>query len=275
MSENTSDPQRWKALAFIAIAQLMVVLDATIVNIALPRPRPTSASPTPTGWVVTAYTPRVRRPAPAGGRLGDLLGRKRVFLVGLIGFALASALGGAATGTGMLLGARALQGVFGALLAPAALSLRRHHVHPGQGRATAFGVFSSIAMAGSAIGLLLGGALTEYLDWRWCLYVNIVFAARRPRRRPRLHPRAGDRARQRLDLPGTVLGTGSVLALVWGFAHAEEAGGARHDPGHVRRLRGALAAFVAIESRTRLRCCRCAWSPNATVPASTSASGSP
>jgi MFS family permease len=252
MAENTPNPQRWKALAFISIAQLMVVLDATVVNIALPRMQADLGfSDADRAWVVTAYTLAFGGLLLLGGRLGDLLGRKRVFLVGLAGFALASALGGAATGTEMLLGARALQGVFGALLAPAALSLVATTFTLGRERATAFGVFSSIAMAGSAIGLLLGGALTEYLDWRWCLYINIVFALVALVGGLAFIHEYGDRARQRLDLPGTVLGTGGILALVWGFAHAEEAGwGAGTTLGMLVASAMLLAAFVAVESRT-------------------------
>jgi MFS family permease len=147
MSETNPDPQRWKALAFISVAQLMVILDGTIVNIALPRMQvDLGFSDVDRAWVVTAYTLAFGGLLLLGGRLGDLLGRKRVFLVGLVGFALASALGGAATGTGLLLGARSLQGVFGALLAPAALSLVATSFTEGKERATAFGVFSSIAM---------------------------------------------------------------------------------------------------------------------------------
>src|SRR4051812_29864762 len=152
MPETTPDPRRWKALAFISIAQLMVILDGTIVNIALPRMQADLGfSDAGRAWVVTAYTLAFGGLLLLGGRLGDLLGRRRLFLIGLTGFALASALGGAATGTEMLLAARALQGVFGALLAPTALSLVATTFTAGKERATAFGVFSSIAMAGSAI----------------------------------------------------------------------------------------------------------------------------
>src|SRR5215218_482502 len=144
MCEANPDPQRWKALTFISVAQLMVILDGTIVNIALPRMQADLGfSDADRAWVVTAYTLAFGGLLLLGGRLGDLLGRKRVFLVGLVGFAFASALGGAATGIGMLLGARTLQGVFGALLAPAALSLVATTFTQGRERATIFGVFSS------------------------------------------------------------------------------------------------------------------------------------
>ncbi|WP_433294167.1 MFS transporter [Actinoplanes sp. CA-030573] len=172
------DPRRWQALAFISIAQLMVILDGTIVNIALPRMQADMGFSDGTRqWVITAYSLTFGGLLLLGGRLGDLWGRKRIFLTGLVGFALASALGGIAVTTGMLLTARALQGVFGAILAPAALSLVATAFTTGRERAKAFGIFSAIAMAGNATGLLLGGVLTEYVDWRWCLLINIVFAA--------------------------------------------------------------------------------------------------
>ena len=172
------DPKRWTALTFIAIAQLMVVLDATIVNIALPSAQADLGfSDSNRQWVVTAYTLAFGGLLLFGGRVSDLWGRKNTFIVGLLGFAAASALGGAAVNTQMLLGARALQGAFGALLAPAALSLLAVMFTDAKERAKAFGIYGAIAGAGGAFGLLLGGLLTEYLDWRWCLYVNLIFAA--------------------------------------------------------------------------------------------------
>ncbi|MBG0831455.1 MFS transporter [Planomonospora sp. ID67723] len=202
MNDSTPDPQRWKALAVISLAQLMVLLDGTIVNIAFPRMQSDLGfSDADRQWFVTAYTLAFGA-LLLGGLLGDMWGRKRVFLTGLVGFALASALGGAAAGTGVLLGARALQGVFGALLAPAALSLVATTFTKGRERATAFGIFSAIAMAGSAIGLLLGGALTQYVDWRWCLYVNIVFAVVAIAGAVVFVREHGGHAGHRLDLPG-------------------------------------------------------------------------
>jgi EmrB/QacA subfamily drug resistance transporter len=177
---------------------------------------------------------------------------RRELLTGLVGFALASAVGGAAVDTGMLFGARALQGVFGALLAPAALSLVTTTFTKGRERATAFGVFSAIAMAGSAIGLLLGGALTEYVDWRWCLYVNILFAAAAFAGAAAFVRDDGSRNRNRLDLPGTLLGTGGLLALVWGFATAETDGWtAPLTVGMFAAALVLLVTFVAVEARTR------------------------
>lgn len=172
-----ADNRRWWALVVIALAQLMVVLDMTIVNIALPSAQADlNMSDANRQWVITAYTLAFGGLLLLGGRISDLAGRRTTFMIGLVGFAAASALGGAATGQGMLFGARALQGVFAALLAPAALSLLATTFTEPKERAKAFGVFGAIVGAGAAIGLLAGGLLTEYLDWRWCLYVNVPIA---------------------------------------------------------------------------------------------------
>jgi MFS family permease len=164
---QTLDPRRWRALAFIALAQLMVVLDATIVNIALPSAqRDLGISDANRQWVVTAYALAFGGLLLFGGRIADRWGRRRAFLIGLIGFAVASALGGAAVNTGMLLGARALQGAFGAVLAPAALSLLTVTFTQPKERAKAFGIYGAISGGGAAVGLILGGLLTEYANWR-------------------------------------------------------------------------------------------------------------
>jgi MFS family permease len=175
---TTSDSKRrWYILALIGIAQLMVVLDATIVNIALPSAQQALGfSDDSRQWIVTAYALAFGSLLLLGGRLGDLFGRKRVFVAGLAGFAIASAVGGVAQSFGVLVVARALQGGFGALLAPAALSLLTTTFTIPSERNKAFGVFGVIAGSGAAVGLILGGALTEYLDWRWCMYVNLILA---------------------------------------------------------------------------------------------------
>ena len=177
-TDNPHHEVRWLILGVLGLAQLMVILDGTIVNIALPSAQHALGfSDADRQWVITAYALAFGSLLLLGGRMSDLFGRKRAFIVGLIGFAGASALGGAATGFPMLVSARALQGAFGALLAPAALSLlTTTFVEPGE-RAKAFGVYGAIAGAGGAIGLLLGGILTQYASWRWCLFVNLIFAA--------------------------------------------------------------------------------------------------
>ncbi|WP_107474280.1 MFS transporter [Streptomyces sp. NRRL S-340] len=220
-----SDAHRWWALVVIAIAQLMVVLDATIVNIALPSAqRDLHMSDANRQWVITAYTLAFGGLLLLGGRIADLAGRKRTFVIGLVGFAAASAFGGAATSSGLLFGARALQGAFAAVLAPSALSLLTTAFTDPRERGKAFGIYGALAGSGSAIGFILGGLLTEYLDWRWCLYVNVpiavvavlgAFAL--------LHERPGH-AGARLDVPGAVLGCGGLVAVVYGFSEAQPRG---------------------------------------------------
>ncbi|MBL1082019.1 MFS transporter [Streptomyces actinomycinicus] len=248
------DANRWKALVFIALAQLMVVLDATIVNIALPSAQTDlGISDGNRQWVVTAYALAFGGLLLFGGRIADLWGRKRAFVLGLAGFAAASALGGAATSGPIMFGARALQGVFGALLAPAALSLLAVMFTDAKERAKAFGIYGAIAGGGGAVGLILGGFLTEYLDWRWTFFVNIPFAVvaalgayfvvREPE---------GGRNRSPLDIPGVILSTLGLVALVYGFTRAESDGWS--DAVTVSMFVASvvlLLAFVVVESRVR------------------------
>ncbi|WP_055489281.1 MFS transporter [Streptomyces sp. TP-A0356] len=218
----TASPKRWWILAVIAIAQLMVVLDATIVNIALPSAQADLGfSDAGRQWIVTAYALAFASLLLLGGRLADLFGRKPAFLVGVVGFAAASALGGAATGFGMLVTARALQGVFGALLAPAALSLLNTTFTDARERARAFSVYGAIAGAGGAVGLLLGGLLTDALDWRWTLYVNVAIAVVAFAGGWTLLGNHRDAAGAKLDVPGTVLVAGGLFSLVYGFSNAD------------------------------------------------------
>ncbi|ROQ80740.1 EmrB/QacA subfamily drug resistance transporter [Streptomyces sp. CEV 2-1] len=248
------DPSRWKALAFIALAQLMVVLDATIVNIALPHAQ-TDLGITDANkqWVITAYALAFGGLLLFGGRIADLWGRKRTFVVGLIGFALASALGGAAQNQGMLFGSRALQGVFGALLAPAALSLLAVMFTDARERAKAFGIYGAIAGGGGAVGLILGGFLTQTLNWRWTFFVNIPFAivaavgAYFVIREP-----VGSRNRSSLDIPGVVLSALGLVSLVYGFTRVESSGWS--DPLTIGTFVASavlLLAFVLTESRVK------------------------
>ncbi|MFF5260026.1 MFS transporter [Actinomadura viridis] len=221
-SAPPADPRRWWGLVVIALAQLIVVLDMTIVNIALPSAqRDLGMTDGNRQWAITAYTLAFGGLLLLGGRLGDLFGRRRSFIIGLIGFAVASALGGAATAPGMLFAARALQGVFAALLAPAALSLLTTTFTDPRERGKAFGVFGAIAGAGSAIGMLLGGLLTEYLDWRWCLYVNAPVAALAVIGALVMLKDPGRGTRARLDVLGAALGSAGVLSIVYGFSEAE------------------------------------------------------
>nr|WP_203643188.1 MFS transporter [Streptomyces sp. SID14478] len=254
MPATAPDSRRWKALAFIALAQLMVVLDATIVNIALPSAQTDlGISDANRQWVITAYALAFGGLLLFGGRIADKWGRKNTFATGLVGFALASALGGAAQNEAMMLGARALQGLFGALLAPAALSLLAVMFTDGKERAKAFGIYGAIAGGGGAVGLILGGFLTEYLNWRWTFFVNIpfaiiavlgaVFVIREP---------AGTRNRAPLDIPGVVLSTLGLVSLVYGFTRAESNGWS--DASTIGLFVAAvvlLAAFVFTESKVK------------------------
>ena len=217
--------RRWWILVLVAVAQLMVVLDATIVNIALPSAQDAlHFSDSERQWIVTAYTLAFGSLLLVGGRIGDNRGRKPTLVVGLIGFAVASAAGGAAQSFGVLVGARALQGAFAALLAPTALSvLTTTFSDPGE-RGRAFGIFGSVAVSGAALGLLLGGALTEYLSWRWCLFVNLAFAIPAAAAALALLEPGAAVSKPRIDVPGTLTATLGLLALVYGFSHAETHG---------------------------------------------------
>jgi EmrB/QacA subfamily drug resistance transporter len=250
-SSTTEYDRRWLILAVLSIAQLMVVLDATIVNIALPSAQQAlHFSDGSRQWVVTAYTLGFGSLLLLGGRLSDLFGRKRTMIVGLIGFALASAAGGAAQSFTTLIAARAVQGIFAAILAPAALSMLTTTFTDPKERGTAFGVFGAIAGAGAGIGLLLGGFLTEYLSWRWSLYVNLVFAAVAVIG-VLLLLSTHARSRPRLDVRGTLTGSAGLFALVYGFSEADRAGwSASTTLGFLAAGVALLAVFIAIERRS-------------------------
>ncbi|CAL9325996.1 MFS transporter [Streptomyces sp. SudanB52_2052] len=221
-SSGAPPRHRWWILTVIGVAQLMVVLDSTIVNIALPSAqKDLGFSDGDRQWVVTAYALAFGSLLLLGGRIADLFGRKITFLVGLVGFAGASALGGAANSFEMLVAARVGQGLFGALLAPAAMSLLTTTFTDPKERARAFGVYGAIAGAGGAIGLLLGGVLTEHLDWRWTLYVNLVFAGVAFLGGALLLRRSHRDKTTSLDIPGAILVGGGLFGLVYGFANAE------------------------------------------------------
>jgi EmrB/QacA subfamily drug resistance transporter len=243
--------RRWLVLVVVAIAQLMVVLDSTIVNIALPSAqRDLGFANGDRQWVVTAYALAFGSLLLVGGRLGDMFSRKRVFITGLIGFALASALGGAAVSFLMLVAARALQGAFGAVLAPSALGTLVSTFRDPRERGRAFGVFGSVAAGGGAVGLILGGALTQYFSWRWCLYVNLVFAAIAVAGALAFIRTGPPAARPPMDWPGTVLACAGLFLIVFGFSRAESAGWtAALTIGSLVVGVVLLAGFVAAEQR--------------------------
>jgi EmrB/QacA subfamily drug resistance transporter len=217
--------RRWLVLVVVAVAQLMVVLDSTIVNIALPSAQRALGFPnSDRQWVVTAYALAFGSLLLVGGRLGDMFSRKRIFIIGLAGFALASALGGAAVSFEMLVAARALQGAFGAILAPSALGTLVSTFTDPRERGRAFGVFGSVAAGGGAVGLILGGALTQYLSWRYTLYVNLIFAVAAITGALVYIRDSRSATRPRMDWPGAVLACAGLFLIVFGFSHAETAG---------------------------------------------------
>lgn len=245
------DPRRWWILALCGLGQLMVVLDLTVVNIALPKAQlALHFSNDDRQWVVTAYALAFGGLLLLGGRLADRFGRKWTFIIGMAGFAAASAVGGAAQSFAMLAGARAVQGVFAALLAPATLSLLTTTFAAPRERGKAFGIFSAIAGSGSAVGLLLGGVLTTYLSWRWCLYINDVIAgAGLLGAVVLLHGGQGD-DRVRIDDPGIVVAVAGLASLVYGFSAAAVDGwGAAGTVVPLVLAAVLLPAFVLIERR--------------------------
>jgi EmrB/QacA subfamily drug resistance transporter len=249
--DNPHYDRRWLILGVIGIAQLMVVLDATIVNIALPSAqKDLGFSNDARQWIVTAYALAFGSLLLLGGRLGDLFGRKWAFIGGLLGFAGASALGGAAGSFGVLTAARALQGVFGAVLAPSALALLSTIFTDPQERGKAFGIFGAIAGGGAGVGLLLGGVLTEWLSWRWCLYVNLLFAIPAASTAFVLLVNVPNPHRPRIDVPGVLLVTSGLFGLVFGFSNSETHGWG--EPLTILSLLAGVAllvAFVLVERR--------------------------
>jgi EmrB/QacA subfamily drug resistance transporter len=246
------DRRRWLVLAIVAVAQLLIVLDATIVNIALPTAQKAlNISDADRQWMVTAYSLAFGGFLLLGGRIADFTGRKRAFVIGLLGFAAASAFGGIAANAGMLFAARGLQGAFGALMTPAALSLLTITFTQAKERATAFGVYGAIAGGGGAVGLLMGGFLTEYASWRWTLLVSTpialiaAFAAMRYVGESRAH------GNTRYDIPGALTSTAGLVALVYGFTKASTDGwGSTTTLSTLALAAVLLVSFLVIELRS-------------------------
>ncbi len=253
MTANPHHSKRWTILVILALAQLMVVLDATIVNIALPTAqRALHFANSDRQWIVTAYALAFGSLLLLGGRISDLFGRKWTFIGGLAGFAIASAVGGAAQSFGMLAVSRTFQGAFGALLAPAAMSLlTTTFLDPGE-RNKAFGIWGAIAGSGASIGLILGGVLTQTLSWRYSMYVNLVFATIAIAGALSLLHNEAPATKPKLDIPGVLTVSAGLFSLVFGFSHAETTSWT--NPVTVGFLiSGALllTLFAAIQSRSR------------------------
>ena len=250
---ETLDPTRWRTFFVVAIAQLMIVLDSSIMNIAIPSAKvELGISDANQQWVITAYTLAFGSLLLLGGRIGDYMGRKKIFLIGLAGFAAASALGGVASNEGMLYASRALQGVFAALLAPAALAIISVTFTVPKERAKAFGVIGAISGGGAAIGLILGGALTEYFSWRWCLGVNTpiaIFAAFLAIKFVKESKAQGDNS---YDIPGVFTATAGLFALTYGFHEAAISGWSDSlTIGFLVTSVLLLGTFVLIEKRVK------------------------
>ncbi|MCF2525627.1 MFS transporter [Yinghuangia soli] len=251
-ASSEASSKRWWVLVIVSIAQLMVVLDATIVTVALPDAQADlDMSDANKQWVVTAYALTFGALLLLGGRIADFWGRKKAFMAGMVGFALASALGGVAQNEAMLFGARALQGVFAALLAPAALAVLTVTFTDAKERAKAFAVYGGISAGGAAIGLLLGGVLTEYVDWRWCLLVNVPIAVVAIVAALPVLQESRAEGDTRYDIPGAVTVTLGLAALVYGFTRAAEESWT-DTLTLVMLAAGAilLVAFTLIEQRT-------------------------
>ena len=224
-SHDPHSERRWLILATVCIAQLMLLIDSTVVNVALPSAqRALHFSSANREWVVTAYVLAFGSLLPLGGRFSVLWGRKRMFVIGALGFAAASAVGGAAQSFTMLIAARAVQGLFGALVAPAAIAMIAVTFTDATERAKAFGVFGAISGGAGALGLLLGGVLTSYVSWRWCMFVNIAFAAVALLGALALMTNNANPDKPRLDLLGTALATTGLFGVVFGAARAQTSG---------------------------------------------------
>jgi EmrB/QacA subfamily drug resistance transporter len=250
MRRHSTNP--WVVLVIICIAQFMVVLDATIVNVALPKIQ-TSLGFTSSSlqWVITSYTLVFAGFLLLGGRAGDLLGRKRLFMIGLVIFTVASLLNGLSTSSGMLIGFRALQGFGAALISPAALSIISTTFAEGKERARALGVWAAIAIGGSAFGLVLGGWLTQSYSWSWIFYVNVPIGIFAFVAALRLVPESKDESAHRgYDLAGAVTVTGGLMALVYALAQAHSSGWSSTSVivGFIAAA-VLLVSFVLIESR--------------------------
>ncbi|MFJ4783755.1 MFS transporter [Streptomyces sp. NPDC088794] len=247
--------RRWWLLAGLGLAQIMITLDATIMNIALPSAQADLGfSAASRSWVLTAYTVAFAGLLLLSGRLADRIGRRNVLVIGLIGFMLASAVGGAAPTFTVLIVARAVQGVFAALLASAALATVTTTFPSGLDRARAFGIFGAIGVAGASVGLILGGVLTEYLSWRWAMYINILFALPAILFAVLLAPR-GRAGAARIGLPSTLAVSAGLVGVVYGFTNAAQKAHARHvtlnttGPTVLRRFRLAARSAVSLRGR--------------------------
>src|SRR5438477_5424567 len=254
MSRSTNDGRRWSALALIVTAQFMVILDVAIVNVALPSIKTDLGfSQDNLQWVVSAYAIFFGGTLLLGGRLADVFGRRRLFVAGLLLFAASSLLCGIAWSEGSLIAFRAVQGLGGALLAPAALSLLMTTFAEGRERNRALGIYAAASGSGAAVGVLLGGVLTSYLSWSWIFFINVPVGIAAIALAPMLlRESRADLANRHFDLPGATSITAGLMLLVYATTRATTAG---WGSGSTLALFGAslalVLAFVVIELRSR------------------------
>ena len=252
VQQGSGPGKRWWALVFLALAQFMVVLDGTIVNLALPRLQiEMGISDSTRSWVVTAYALAFGAFLLLGGRIADFWGRKRTFIVAAVGFAAASLIGGIAQQPWELIGARALQGVFAALLAPAALALLTVAFPGGKDRGTAFAIFGSITGVGAAAGVLLGGFLTEHVSWRWCFFVNVPIAVVALVGVWSLVSESKAQGSTKYDWPGVILAALGLGSLVYGFTNAEHGWDAPEAWGFIAAGVVLMVLFVVVERKVQ------------------------
>jgi EmrB/QacA subfamily drug resistance transporter len=252
-AQTAPDPRRWIALGVLAVAQFMVVLDASIVNVALPSiQRALHFSESSLQWVVNAYTLAFGGFLMLGGRAADLFGRRRLFIVGLGLFSAASLFGGFAQSSGWLIAARALQGLGAAIVSPAALSIVTTTFTEGAERNKALGIWGALAGAGGAVGVLMGGMLTEWAGWEWVLFVNVPIGLAAALAAPRYVRESRTHERTSLDIAGAVTVTGGLVALVYALVDAHDAGWTSFQTLGLLALSALLlASFVVTELRTR------------------------
>jgi len=252
MSRTATNP--WVILVLICFAQFMVVLDATVVNVALPSiQNDLGLSEANLQWIVNAYTLVFGGFLLLGGRAGDLLGRKRLFLGGLVVFTLASLLDGLAVNSGMLIGSRGLQGLGAAFISPAALAIISTTFEEGAARAKALGVWAAIAIGGSAVGLVLGGGLTQALSWPWIFFINVPVGVAVFLLSLRLVPESKDEnANRSFDVAGAVAVTGGLMTLVYAIVEAQRVGwGSGRTIGTFVLAAALLVGFVFVELRAK------------------------
>ncbi|NKS54209.1 MFS transporter [Rhodococcus hoagii] len=253
ITEARSSPLRWSVLGLIALVQLMLALDASVVNVALPEVQQTlGISDDARQWVVTAYALIFGALLLLGGRVADSVGRKRALLTGLVGFAVASALGGLATTAWVIFLARGLQGAFAALMAPAGLAILSVTFTRTKERGIAFGVYGGVSGAGVAIGLVVGGLLTQYTSWRWCLLINVPVGLVALAIGLVVLAESRAAGKTRYDVPGAVASTLGLTSLIFGITEGQEKGWTA--AATVSALVAAtvlLGAFVVIETRSK------------------------